>query len=149
MKPAFLSSRSAKPEGIRGFITRFEAPYSGQEAWLPLDRRPKSPAFERDRLELQTLDRGGDYPDTMPQAIRGTDALGLSCLYLPTTRGGKFVDTDARLFEEDKPREQNASQHGGLAERAHPGARVFKLQRHRPRRLGILAGAAGIPATML
>jgi hypothetical protein len=38
--------------------------------------------------------------DAMPQAIRLTDTLGRSCLYLPTTQIGKVVDTDARVFED-------------------------------------------------
>lgn len=50
---------------------------------------------------FEALDHGGEYPDTMPQAIRLTDALGHSCLYLPTSRNGKVVDTDAKMFEDD------------------------------------------------
>jgi hypothetical protein len=51
---------------------------------------------------LKALDHGGEYPDTMPQAIRLTDALGRSCLYPPTTQNGKVVDTDAKVFEDDE-----------------------------------------------
>jgi hypothetical protein len=53
-------------------------------------------------LIVEALDHGGEYPDTMPQAIRLTDALGRSCLYLPTTQNGKVVDTDAKMFEDDE-----------------------------------------------
>jgi hypothetical protein len=38
----------------------------------------------------------------VPQAIRLTDPLGRSCLYLPTTRNGKAVDT--RLWKARPPR---------------------------------------------
>jgi hypothetical protein len=36
------------------------------------------------------------------QAIRLTDPLGRSCLYLPTTQNAKVVDTDAKVFEDDE-----------------------------------------------
>jgi hypothetical protein len=48
------------------------------------------------------LIHGGECQDTRPQAIRLTDALGRSCLYLPTTQNGKVVDTDAKMFEDDE-----------------------------------------------
>jgi hypothetical protein len=38
-----------------------------------------------------TAEHGGDEPDTMPQAIRATDALGRSAIYVPLTRNGKIV----------------------------------------------------------
>ena len=68
---------------------------------LPPDRRPQDPRLNGTGLRFETLDHGGEYPDTMPQAIRLTDALGRSCLYLPTTQNGKVVDTDAGTFEDD------------------------------------------------
>ena len=38
------------------------------------------------------MDHGGEYPDLMPQAIKLTDALGRSCLYVPITQDGRVVD---------------------------------------------------------
>lgn len=38
----------------------------------------------------------------MPQAIRLTDRLGRSCLYVPVTQNGKVVDPDAKVFEDDE-----------------------------------------------
>lgn len=66
------------------------------------DRRPQDPHLNGTGLRFETLDHGGEYPDTMPQAIRLTDALGRSCLYLPTTQDGKVVDTDAASFEDEE-----------------------------------------------
>jgi hypothetical protein len=38
-------------------------------------------------LIFTTLEHGGDYPDTMPQAIEVRDAQGRSCIYvLPFAR---------------------------------------------------------------
>lgn len=65
------------------------------------DKRPQDPNLDGTGLKFETLDHGGEYPDTMPQAIRLTDPLGRSCLYLPTTQNGKVVDTDAKVFEDD------------------------------------------------
>jgi hypothetical protein len=53
-------------------------------------------------LRFETLEHGGEHPDTMPQAVRVTDALGRSCLYLPATQDGKVVDMDAKLVEDDR-----------------------------------------------
>jgi hypothetical protein len=42
-------------------------------------------------LTFRTLDHGGEYPDTMPQAILLTDAEGRSCTNLPAEVDGKIV----------------------------------------------------------
>jgi hypothetical protein len=44
-------------------------------------------------LRFETLDHGGEYPDTMPQAIKLIDAQGRSCIYAPTTQDGRVVDS--------------------------------------------------------
>jgi hypothetical protein len=53
-------------------------------------------------LRFETLDHGGEYPDTMPQAIRLSDPLGRTCLYLLSTQNGKVVDTNAKVFDDDE-----------------------------------------------
>jgi hypothetical protein len=68
---------------------------------LPPDRRPQDPNLDGAGLIFEALDRGGEYPDTMPQAIRLTDQLGRTCLYVPVTQNGKVVDPDAKVFEDD------------------------------------------------
>jgi hypothetical protein len=35
------------------------------------------------------MEHGGEYPDTMPQAIKLVDAKGRSCIYVPITQDGK------------------------------------------------------------
>jgi hypothetical protein len=42
-------------------------------------------------LRFETLDHGGEYQDTMPQAIKLIDAEGRSCIYAPITQDGKVV----------------------------------------------------------
>jgi hypothetical protein len=69
---------------------------------LPPDKRPQDPNGNGRGLRFETLDHGGEYPDTMPQAVRVTDLHGRSCLYLPTTQDGKVVDTDAKVFDDDE-----------------------------------------------
>jgi hypothetical protein len=57
-------------------------------------------ADSRSRLALRNLDHGGEYPDTMLQAIRLTDWLGHTRLYVPVTQNGKVVDPDAKVLED-------------------------------------------------
>ena len=52
------------------------------------------PSPERDRSSrFETMDHCGEYPDLMPHAIKLTDALGRSCLYVPITQDGRVVDS--------------------------------------------------------
>jgi hypothetical protein len=44
-------------------------------------------------LRFETMEHGGEYPDTMPQAIKVVDAEGRSCIYVPITQDGKVVDS--------------------------------------------------------
>jgi hypothetical protein len=37
------------------------------------------------------MSHGGEYPDTMPQAIKLIDAEGRSCIYVPIMQNGKLV----------------------------------------------------------
>ena len=64
---------------------------------LPPDSRPQDPTLDGAGLIFEALDHGGEYPDTMPQAIRLTDPLGRTCLYVPVTQNGKVVDPDAKV----------------------------------------------------
>ena len=45
-----------------------------------------------DILRFETMEHGGEYPDTMPQAIKFIDVEGRSCVYVPITQDGKVVD---------------------------------------------------------
>jgi hypothetical protein len=66
---------------------------------LPPDKRPQDPHLNGTGLQFETLEHGGEYPDTMPQAVRLTDALGRSCVYVPVTQNGRTVDSEAYAFD--------------------------------------------------
>ena len=55
------------------------------------DKRPQDPSMDGTGISFETLEHGGEYPDTMPQAIKLTDAEGRSCIYVPITQEGKVV----------------------------------------------------------
>jgi hypothetical protein len=40
---------------------------------------------------FETLEHGGDAPDSMPQTIEATDPVGRWAVYVPLTRRGKIV----------------------------------------------------------
>jgi hypothetical protein len=44
------------------------------------------------------MDHRGEYPDTMPQAIKLTDARDRSCIYVPITQNGLVVDSQGRMI---------------------------------------------------
>jgi len=50
-------------------------------------------------LRFETMDHGGEYPDLMPQAIKLTDALGRSCIYVPITQNGRVVDSQSYALD--------------------------------------------------
>ena len=62
-------------------------------AQLTLEKRPQDPSMDGIGLRFETFDHGGEYPDTMPQAIKLTDADGRSCIYVPITQNGRVVDS--------------------------------------------------------
>jgi hypothetical protein len=45
------------------------------------------------------MEHGGEYPDTMPQAIKLIDAKGRSCMYVPIMQNGKVVDSQGYVFD--------------------------------------------------
>jgi len=57
------------------------------------EKRPQDTHMDGTGLTFQTLEHGGEYPDTMPQAIRLTDAKGRSCIYVPIRVDGRVVDS--------------------------------------------------------
>lgn len=50
---------------------------------LPPDSRPQDTALDGTALKFRTLEHGGDYPDTMPQAIEVEDPAGRKAIYVP------------------------------------------------------------------
>lgn len=54
-------------------------------------RRPQDPEMNGAGLSIETFEHGGEYPDTMPQALKITDKDGNWCVYTPTSEDGKVV----------------------------------------------------------
>ena len=54
-------------------------------------KRPQDPHMDGTGLRFETMEHGGEYPDTMPQAIKLIDAEGRSCIYEPITQDRKLV----------------------------------------------------------
>src|SRR6266403_1218181 len=65
------------------------------------DKRPQDPHMDGTGLRFETMDHGGEYSDTMPQAIKLVDAEGRSCVYVPITQNGKVVDSQGFMLDPD------------------------------------------------
>ncbi|MGZ5897857.1 MAG: hypothetical protein ACXWJ6_16600 [Xanthobacteraceae bacterium] len=63
------------------------------------DKRPQDPHLDGTGLRFETLDHGGECPDTMPQAIKLIDAEGRSAIYVPITQDGKVVDSQGFVLD--------------------------------------------------
>ena len=63
------------------------------------DKRPQDPLRDGTGLRFETMEHGGEYPDTMPQAIKLIDADGRSCIYAPITQDGKVVNSHGFMFD--------------------------------------------------
>jgi hypothetical protein len=63
------------------------------------EKRPQDPHMDGTGLRFETMDHGGEYPDTMPQAIKLTDAVGRSCVYVPITQDGRVVDSQGHMLD--------------------------------------------------
>ena len=48
---------------------------------LPSEKCPQAPNLDGTGLRFETMEHGGEYPDTMPQAVKLTDAEGRSSRY--------------------------------------------------------------------
>jgi hypothetical protein len=66
---------------------------------LTAEKRPQDPHLDGTDLRFETLDHGGEYPDTMPQAIKVIDDEGRSCIYVPITQNGKVVDSQGYVLD--------------------------------------------------
>jgi hypothetical protein len=66
---------------------------------LAAEKRPQDPHLDGTGLRFETLDHGGEYPDTMPQAIKLIDAKVRFCIYVPITQDGKVVDSHGIVLD--------------------------------------------------
>ena len=71
-------------------------------AELTPERRPQDPHMNGTGLRFETMEHGGEYPDTMPQAIKLIDAKGRSCIYVPITQNGRVVDSHVYASDPDE-----------------------------------------------
>jgi hypothetical protein len=58
---------------------------------LTPENRPQDPFGDGRDWTFETSEHGGAEPDTMPQAIKATDADGRWAIYVPLTIGGKIA----------------------------------------------------------
>jgi hypothetical protein len=68
-------------------------------AQLTPEKPPQDPHLNGKGLRFETMEHGGEYPDTMPQAIKLIDAKGRSCIYVPITQDGKVVDSQGHALD--------------------------------------------------
>jgi hypothetical protein len=54
------------------------------------EKRPQDPNMDGAGLRFEKMERGGEYPDTMPQASNETH--GRSCIYVPIKQDAKAVE---------------------------------------------------------
>ena len=66
---------------------------------LTPEKRPQDPLLDGTGLRFETMEHGGEYPDTMPQAIKLIDPGGRSCIYVPITQDGKVVDSQGFMLD--------------------------------------------------
>lgn len=66
---------------------------------LTPEKRPQDPRLDGRGLRFETMEHGGEYPDTMPQAVKLIDAEGRSCIYVPITQDGKVVDSQGSMLD--------------------------------------------------
>ena len=57
------------------------------------EKRPQDPHMDGTGLRFETMEHGGEYPDTMPQVIKLIDAEGRSRIYVPILQNGGGVDS--------------------------------------------------------
>jgi hypothetical protein len=63
------------------------------------EKRPQDPGLDGQGWTFELLEHGGEYPDSMPQAIKATDPKGKSCTYIPITVDGKVVDSQGFVHD--------------------------------------------------
>ena len=57
------------------------------------EKRPQDDHMDGRDWKFETLEHAGEYCDAFPNAIRGTDPDGRSCIYVAVTVDGKVVDS--------------------------------------------------------
>jgi hypothetical protein len=63
------------------------------------EKRPQDPHMDGTGQRFETMEHGGEYPDTITQAIKLIDAGGRSGVYVPITQDGKVVDNQGFVLD--------------------------------------------------
>jgi hypothetical protein len=63
------------------------------------EKRPQDSHTDGTGLRCETMEHGGEYPDTMPQAIKLVDAERRSRIYVPISQDGKVVDSQGYALD--------------------------------------------------
>jgi hypothetical protein len=82
------------------------------------EKRPQDPNLDGEGCTFETMEHGGKYPDTMPQAIKMIDAEGRSAIYTPITAHGEVVDSIG--FHHNSLKGESCWPSADRAEVAHP-----------------------------
>ena len=74
--------------------------YRGQNYEIMTEEmRPQDDNQDLSGWSFVSAEHGGEYPDSMPQAIKATDAEGRSCWYIPVSVNGRVVDSKGFVFD--------------------------------------------------
>jgi len=65
------------------------------------EKRPQDPHMDGTGLRFETMEHGGEYPDTMPQAIKLIDAEGRSCIYVPIMQNARWSTSQGFMLDPD------------------------------------------------
>jgi hypothetical protein len=71
-------------------------------AQLTPEKRPQDTNMDGTGLRFETMEHGGEYPDTMQQAIKLVDAKGRSCIHVPITHDGRVVDSQGYTLDPEE-----------------------------------------------
>ena len=66
------------------------------------EKRPQDPHMDGTVLRFETMEHGGEYPDTMPQVIKLIDAEGRSRIYVPIMQDGNVVDSQGFMLDAEE-----------------------------------------------
>jgi hypothetical protein len=101
----FIPATDAKSDGPSfplswgRFVPRTLMKLTHKFAEMTPEKRPQDPHTDGTGLRFETKEHGGEYPDTMPQAIKLIDAEGRSCIYVPIMQNGKVVDSQGFMLD--------------------------------------------------
>jgi hypothetical protein len=67
-------------------------------AALTVEKRTKDPHMTGPVYASRPRNSAGEFPDTVPQAIKLIDAKGRSCIYVPISQDGNVADSQGYIL---------------------------------------------------